>query len=348
MDERILITGGAGFIGSHTCLLLLEAGYHLVVIDNFSNSSSKALTAVAALAELESERHNRLQIVPGDIRSPRDLDQCFSAGPIAAVVHFAGLKAVGESMQHPLRYWGVNVGGSLSLLDAMQRHHCYRLVFSSSCTVYGNPSHTPISETAPIQPINPYGQTKACVEQILNNLSRQQEQPWRTATLRYFNPVGAHPSGLIGEDPSGLPNNLFPYLLQVAIGRRPQLQIFGDDWPTPDGSCIRDYIHVLDLAEGHVAALNSLLDGRHQHLTLNLGTGRGHSVKEVLQAMEAAIGRRIPHQVVDRRPGDAAVTVGDPELAARLIGWRSRRDLSSMCRDAWAFQQHHPLGYDGA
>ena len=346
MEPTILITGGAGFIGSHTCLVLLAAGYRLVVIDNFINSSPAALDRVAALAQLEGPALERLRIVEGDVRSAADLDRCFSGAPVAAVVHFAGLKAVGESVQEPLRYWGVNVAGSLAVLDAMQRHGCTRLVFSSSCTVYGNPQETPISESAPIQPINPYGRTKACVEQLLADLSHQQPQsPWQLASLRYFNPVGAHPSGLLGEDPTGIPNNLFPFLLQVAVGRRPRLQIFGNDYPTPDGTCIRDYIHVMDLAEGHLAALEGLLTGQHRQLTLNLGTGRGHSVLEVLQAMEAVVGSTIPHAMAPRRRGDAAITVGNPQRAEALLGWRCHRSLADMCRDAWTFQRRHPTGY---
>ena len=339
---QLLITGGAGFIGSHTCLVLLEAGHSLVVLDSFANSSPESLRRVAELAGLGAA--DRLKVVEGDIRSTTDLERAFALGPIDGVVHFAGLKAVGESVADPLRYWDVNLSGSRCLLAAMAAHGCRTLVFSSSATLYGYPDVVPIRESAPIRPINPYGHTKAAVEQMLRDLAGS-EPGWRIASLRYFNPVGAHPSGRIGEDPSGIPNNLFPFITQVAVGRRERLQVFGGDWPTPDGSCVRDYIHVMDLADGHLAALQVLLDEGEQLLTLNLGSGRGHSVLEVIQAFETASGRAIPYSVVDRRPGDAAVTVADPSLAAERLGWRTRRDLQEMCRDSWVWQQANPAGY---
>jgi UDP-glucose 4-epimerase len=339
---QLLITGGAGFIGSHTCLVLLEAGHHLVVLDNFANSSPESLRRLGELVGPEAT--TRLRVVEGDIRSVEDLNRAFAAGPIEAVVHFAGLKAVGESVAEPLRYWDVNVAGSRCLLTAMAAHHCRTLVFSSSATLYGYPEQVPIQETAPIQPINPYGHTKAAVERMLQDVAAS-EAGWRIASLRYFNPVGAHPSGRIGEDPSGIPNNLFPFITQVAVGRRERLQVFGGDWPTPDGSGVRDYIHVMDLAEGHLAALQVLLNGGDQLLTLNLGSGRGHSVLEVIAAFQEASGRAIPHDVVARRAGDAAETVADPSLAAELLGWRTTRGLAEMCRDGWAWQQANPNGY---
>ena len=339
---QLLITGGAGFIGSHTCLVLLEAGHSLVVIDNFANSSPESLRRVAELAGANAAP--RLQVVEGDIRCPADLERAFALAPIEAVVHFAGLKAVGESVAAPLRYWDVNVAGSRCLLAAMATHHCRTLVFSSSATLYGYPETVPIPEGAAIQPINPYGHSKAAVERMLQDVAAS-EPGWRIASLRYFNPVGAHPSGRIGEDPSGIPNNLFPFITQVAVGRREQLQVFGGDWPTPDGSGVRDYIHVMDLAEGHQAALEVLLGGGDQLLTLNLGSGRGHSVLEVIQAFEAASGRPIPYALVARRPGDAASTVADPSLAAQTLGWRTSRGLTEMCRDGWAWQQANPQGY---
>ena len=342
---RLLITGGAGFIGSHTCLVLLEAGHQLVVLDNYSNSSPEALRRVVELAGAEAGE--RLQILEGDIRHAADLERAFSLGSIDAVVHFAGLKAVGESVEQPLRYWDVNVSGSQRLLAAMVSHGCRTLVFSSSATLYGYPEAVPIPESAPIQPINPYGHTKAAVERMLSDVAAS-ETGWRIACLRYFNPVGAHPSGRIGEDPNGIPNNLFPFISQVAVGRRERLQVFGGDWPTVDGSGVRDYIHVMDLAEGHLAAVQHLLGSGDQLLTLNLGSGRGHSVLEVLQAFEAACGRSIPHSVVDRRPGDAAITVADPGLAEQTLGWRTRRTLSEMCRDGWAWQAANPQGYAGS
>ena len=343
---QLLITGGAGFIGSHSCLVLLEAGHNLVVLDNFDNSSPESLKRVLELAGPSAA--GRLQVVEGDIRSAADLERAFEAAPagqpITAVVHFAGLKAVGESVREPLRYWDVNLCGSRQLLEAMQAHGCRSLVFSSSCTVYGLPEQTPISESAAIQPINPYGHSKAAVEQLLADLAAS-EAGWRIARLRYFNPVGAHPSGRIGEDPRGIPNNLFPFVSQVAVGRRPELQVFGGDWPTPDGSGIRDYIHVMDLAEGHRAALDVLLAEPPQLLSLNLGSGQGHSVLEVVRAFELASGRSVPYTVVERRDGDAASTVADPRLAATRLGWRTRRSLEEMCRDGWAWQQANPEGY---
>jgi len=345
---NLLITGGAGFIGSHTALVLLEAGHQLVVLDSYANSSPEALRRVAELAGPEAA--TRLQVIEGDIRSDPDLERAFAAcsalggKPADAVIHFAGLKAVGESVAEPLRYWDVNLSGSRQLVGAMQAHGCRTLVFSSSATLYGYPETVPIPETAAIAPINPYGHSKAAVEQLLADVAAS-EPDWRIARLRYFNPVGAHPSGRIGEDPSGIPNNLFPFVSQVAVGRREQLQIFGGDWPTPDGSGVRDYIHVMDLAEGHRAALDVLLAEGPQLLTLNLGSGQGHSVLEVAAAFEAASGRPVPLKIVERRPGDAAITVADPSLATQRLGWRTRRTLTDICRDGWAWQSANPDGY---
>jgi len=344
---QLLITGGAGFIGSHTCLVLLEAGHELVVLDNFSNSCRNSLERVAELAGLK-EHDQRLQLVEGDIRSAADLKRAFNSGsggqPMDAVVHFAGLKAVGESVEHPLLYWDVNVAGSATLLKEMQNHQCRTLAFSSSCTVYGFPEQVPVAESAPVQPINPYGFTKAAVEQMLEDLSNS-EPGWSIARLRYFNPVGAHPSGRIGEDPNGIPNNLFPFVSQVAVGRRSRLQVFGGDWPTSDGSGVRDYIHVMDLAEGHLAALEHLLSNPPQLLTLNLGSGVGHSVLEVVHAFEQTSGAAVPYDVVARRPGDAAATFADPSLASQVLGWSTKRGLNEMCRDGWVWQRANPLGY---
>ncbi|WP_413324249.1 UDP-glucose 4-epimerase GalE [Synechococcus sp. MIT S9503] len=341
---RLLITGGAGFIGSHTCVVLLEAGHDLVVLDNFANSSPIALDRVQKLAG------RGLQCIEGDVRDTAALKQLFADStaadsPIEAVIHFAGLKAVGESVANPLRYWDVNVAGSLALLSAMDANGCRTLVFSSSATLYGFPESVPIPETAPVLPINPYGHTKAAVERILNDVSASAPGTWRIACLRYFNPVGAHASGRIGEDPNGIPNNLFPFVSQVAIGRQEKLNVFGGDWPTRDGSGVRDYIHVMDLAEGHLAALNCLLAEAPQLLTLNLGSGIGASVLEVIQAFEKASDREVPYQVVARRQGDAAITVADPELAANRLGWRTQRTLIDICRDGWAWQSANPNGY---
>lgn len=344
---QILITGGAGFIGSHTCLVLLEAGHQLVVLDNFANSSPEALKRVARLAGPAAA--GCLQVIEGDIRDPADLERAFAAGvaagaPIQAVIHFAGLKAVGESVAEPLRYWDVNVTGSQQLLAAMVKHGCRTLVFSSSATLYGYPDSVPIPETAPIRPINPYGHTKAAVERMLADLVAS-EAGWRIASLRYFNPVGAHPSGCIGEDPNGIPNNLFPFISQVAVGRREQVQVFGGDWPTPDGTGVRDYIHVMDLAEGHLAALEAMLAGGDQLLTLNLGSGQGHSVLEVIEAFAAACGHPIPYVMASRREGDAAITVADPAEAQRQLGWQTRRSLKDICCDGWLWQSSNPNGY---
>ncbi len=343
---QLLITGGAGFIGSHTCLVLLEAGHSLVVLDNFDNSSPESLRRVRELAGPTAA--HRLVVVEGDIRSAADLERAFAAAPghspIEAVIHFAGLKAVGESVREPLRYWDVNLGGSRQVVAAMQARGCRTLVFSSSATLYGYPEVVPIPETAPIQPINPYGHSKAAVEQLLADLAAS-EPGWRIARLRYFNPVGAHPSGRIGEDPSGIPNNLFPFVSQVAVGRRSELQVFGGDWPTPDGSGIRDYIHVMDLADGHRAALDVLLAEPPQLLSLNLGCGEGHSVLDVVRAFEVASGRSVPFRITARRAGDAASTVADASLAAQRLGWRTRRSLAEMCRDGWRWQQDNPEGY---
>jgi len=356
---KVLLTGGAGFIGSHTCLALLDAGHQVVVIDDFSNGSAEALRRVAELAGLGAWRQlspdrwvsgpgqtATLTLLQGDVCSPRDLDRAFGDGDggIDAVLHFAGLKAVGESMLQPLRYWDVNVTGTLRLLEAMGRHGCQTLVFSSSATLYGTTDRVPIPETAPLQPINPYGYTKAAVERLLTDVAAS-ATGWRIALLRYFNPVGAHPSGRLGEDPSGLPNNLFPFLCQVAAGRRPHLEVFGGDWPTPDGTGVRDYLHVMDLAEGHGRALEVLHAEPPQLLTLNLGSGRGHSVLDLVRTFETTTGLTLPYTVVDRRPGDSAVSVADPREAERRMGWRTRRSLADICRDGWAWQSTNPQGY---
>jgi UDP-glucose 4-epimerase len=356
-DSTVLITGGAGFLGSHTTLVLLEAGRSVVVLDDFSNSRPEALRRVAALAGLDGWTATEpgqwragqatgvsLRVVTGDVRRSGDLEAAFAQAPIGAVLHFAGLKAVAESVQQPLRYWQVNVGGSLRLLEAMTARSCRTLVFSSSATLYGLCEQVPISESAPVQPINPYGSTKAAVERLLADAAAS-EPGWRIASLRYFNPVGAHPSGRIGEDPSGLPNNLFPLVSQVAVGRRPLLEVYGCDWPTADGTGVRDYIHVMDLAEGHRAALARLEQESPQVLTLNLGSGRGHSVLELVRAFEAASGRPVPWQEAPRRPGDSAVSIADASAAQRRLDWRASRSLAECCRDGWAWQQANPHGY---
>ena len=339
---NLLITGGAGYIGSHTGLVLLEAGHRLVVVDNFANSSPESLQRVRELAGAEAA--GRLRVIEGDIRSTADLERAFGAGPFDAVIHFAGLKSVAESVADPLRYWDGNVLASQRLLVAMAAHGCKSLVFSSSAAIYGNPDKVPIGETAPVQPINPYGHTKAAVEQLLADLVAS-GPGWRVACLRYFNAVGAHPSGRIGEDPQQVPGNLFPLLVQVAAGLKEQLPIYGADWPTADGTAVRDYIHVLDLAEAHRAALEVLLREPPQELVLNLGSGVGHSVLEVIRAFEATTGVAVPYSLEERRPGDSASSVADASQASQRLGWRPQRDLATICRDCWSWHQANPQGY---
>ncbi|GAB2685593.1 UDP-glucose 4-epimerase GalE [Thalassiella azotivora] len=335
---RILVTGGAGYIGSHTALRLLEAGHDVTVVDNLANSSRRALERVQELTGRAVPLH------AVDLLDEDALDRAVADSAPEAVVHFAALKAVGESVAEPLRYYRNNVSGSLALLQCLQRHGCRRVVFSSSATVYGDPDRVPVDEDAPLRPTNPYGWTKLVVEQALRDLAAS-DPSWSVALLRYFNPVGAHPSGRIGEDPRGTPNNLLPFVAQVAVGRRERLVVHGDDYPTPDGTGVRDYIHVLDLADGHLAALERLADRTGCH-TWNLGTGRGHSVLEVVHAFERASGRQVPYEVRGRRAGDAAVSFADPRRAARDLGWRARRDLDAMCADAWRWQEQNPRGYE--
>ena len=328
----ILVTGGTGFIGSHTGAALAAAGYEFMVLDNLCNSRHGVLDSLATLCG------GRPGFVQGDVRDGALLDRVFAEHSISAVIHFAALKAVGESVQQPLAYYENNVGGTLSLLQAMRRAAVHTMVFSSSATVYGDPASVPIREDFPLSATNPYGWTKLMIEQMLADLA-EAEPHWRIARLRYFNPVGAHESGLIGEDPSGIPNNLMPFVAQVAVGQRPQLQVYGGDWPTPDGTGMRDYIHVMDLAEGHVAALDHLARGPGL-LTVNLGTGRGVSVLDMVRAFEQASGRPVPYRIVDRRAGDIAACWADPTLAAELLGWRTHRDLAQMCADGWRWQSH--------
>lgn len=334
----LLITGGAGYIGSHTVVELLEAGHETIVLDNLANSSRASLRRVARITGRTP------QLVEGDVRDARLLDRIFAQHPIEAVVHFAGLKAVGESVRRPLDYYDNNVGGSIALCQAMARAGVYRLAFSSSATVYGDPARMPISEACPIGvPTNPYGQSKRMVEDLLRDLAASDPR-WSIALLRYFNPVGAHPSGLIGEDPEGIPNNLLPYIAQVAVGRLERLAVFGDDYPTPDGTGVRDYIHVVDLARGHVAALDFLAAHPGIH-AWNLGTGTGYSVLQMIEAFERASGRPVPYEIAPRRPGDVAQCWSDPAKAGRELGWRAGLGLDRMMEDAWRWQSRHPTGY---
>ena len=334
----ILLTGAAGYIASHTWLSLQAAGFHVVGVDDFSNSSPLVLDRLRELGghEVVFERAN--------VCDAAAMDALFTRHRIDAVVHFAALKAVGESTQRPLAYYANNLGGLLNTCRAMQAHGVRRFVFSSSATVYGDPTKLPLTEDAPLSATNPYGQTKLMGETILHDLGAS-DPAWQTACLRYFNPVGAHESGRIGEDPRGTPNNLMPYVAQVAIGRRAELSVYGDDYGTPDGTGVRDYIHVTDLADGHVAALQRLLDAPGS-LTVNLGTGRGYSVLDVVQAYARASGRAIPYRVVARRPGDVAACYADPARARQLLGWQARHDLDRMCADSWRWQQLNPNGFE--
>ncbi|MFN7900562.1 MAG: UDP-glucose 4-epimerase GalE [Synechococcaceae cyanobacterium] len=350
---RVLITGGAGYIGSHLCLQLLHAGHELVVLDNFTNSTPVALHRVAELAGLtgweaqtsrlwSDPQPARLQLQRGNLLCREDLIEVCQ--DVDAVVHLAGLKSVAESVQDPLRYWNLNVYGTLLLLQVMEEVGCRTIVFSSSASIYGMQDRVPISETAEIKPINPYASTKATVEQLLFDLVAS-NTGWRVACLRYFNTVGSHPSGHIGESPLSIPTNLFPLIAQVASGKRDYLTVFGLDWPTIDGTCVRDYIHVMDLADGHVAALHNLWTHDPQFLILNLGTGQGHTVQEVISAFIAASGVSIPWQAAERRPGDAAISVADVDKAYRILGWRACRTLDEMCRDSWSWLCANPGGY---
>lgn len=327
---RILVTGGTGFIGSHTCAALLAEGHEVVVLDNLSNSQEKVAEQVEKIAG------RRVTFVLGDVRDTDFLARVLSEHAIDAVIHFAGLKAVGESVAQALRYYDWNIGGTISLCKAMAAAKVKILIFSSSATVYGDPASLPIREDFPRSATNPYGASKLMIEDILADLAKSDPE-WRIARLRYFNPVGAHESGLIGESPNGIPNNLMPYVAQVANGQRECLSVFGGDYPTPDGTGVRDYIHVTDLAEGHVAALEYL---RRESglLTVNLGTGRGYSVLEMIKAFEKASGRPVPYTIVERRPGDVAACYADPSLAEKLLGWRASRGIDEMCRDAWHWQ----------
>lgn len=340
----VLLTGGAGYIGSHTVVALQEAGFRPVVLDNFANSHP------VVLDRLEKILGSRPALERGDVLDTAWVEDVLRRHRPVGVIHFAGDKAVGESVAKPLQYFHHNLGGAISLLRAMEAVHSGTdvgptLVFSSSATVYGDPATVPITEDFPRSHTNPYGHTKLVIEDMLEAVRRAQPA-WRIGVLRYFNPVGAHPSGLIGEDPSGVPNNLMPYVTQVAVGLRPHLSVFGSDYPTPDGTGVRDYIHVQDLAAGHVAAIRALL-ARPESFTVNLGTGRGYSVLEVVRAFEQASGRPVPYRLVDRRPGDVAQCYADPSLARKLLGWEARHSLQDMCVDAWRWQSANPQGYQG-
>jgi UDP-glucose 4-epimerase len=334
---KYLVTGGLGYIGSHTCVELLDAGHEVRIIDNLSNSK------LAVLDRIEEISGRRPEFSKMDIRDRSGMVEALEG--CGGVVHFAGLKAVGESVEQPLRYFHNNVAGTLVLLDAMEAAGVRMVVFSSSATVYGDPASVPIREDAPLSATNPYGRSKLMVEDVLRDIARA-DMRWRIALLRYFNPVGAHASGKIGEDPSGIPNNLMPYVTQVAVGKLECLSVFGNDYPTPDGTGVRDYIHVVDLAKGHLAALTALeRDGGL--LTVNLGTGRGYSVLEMVRAFETASGRPVRYRIAPRRPGDIAACYADPSLAYDLLGWRAAKNLDAMCADAWRWQEQNPDGLPG-
>ncbi len=335
--QPVLVTGGAGYIGSHTVLELLRTGHRVVVLDNLSNASPEALRRV------ESITGAKAPLVVGDVRDEALLARLLGQHDFGSVIHFAGLKAVGESVAKPLAYYDNNVTGTQVLLRCLREAGVRRFVFSSSATVYGDPQSVPLDENAPTGPTNPYGRSKWMVEFMLRDLAAA-EPDWGIAILRYFNPVGAHESGLIGEDPSDIPNNLMPFVAQVAVGRRPRLSVFGSDWPTHDGTGVRDYIHVVDLALGHVAALDRLYAHRGE-FTVNLGTGKGYSVLEMVRAFEKASGRPVPYEFVPRRPGDIAECWADPARARALLGWQATRDIDTMCADAWRWQSGNPLGY---
>ena len=338
----ILVTGGAGYIGSHTCIKLLDAGYDVVVVDNLINSSEESLRRV------ENITGKKVKFYMTSILDEKNLDAVFSHENIEAVIHFAGLKAVGESVSKPLEYYHNNITGTLILLEVMKKHNCKKIVFSSSATVYGDPAFVPITEECPLSPpTNPYGRTKAMLEQILTDMHTA-DKDWSIILLRYFNPIGAHESGLIGEDPKGIPNNLLPYVTQVAIGKLEVLGVFGNDYDTPDGTCIRDYIHVVDLAEGHIKALNKIFSSDADVRIYNLGTGTGYSVLDVVNAFEKANNLKVNYVIKDRRPGDIPVCFADPSKAEKEMGWKAEKNIVDMCRDAWNWQKNNPNGYSEA
>jgi len=333
----VLVTGGAGYIGSHTCISLIEAGYDVVVFDNFSNSSDEGIKRVEKIVG------KKIELVEGDIRSRDDLQAVFDKYPIKSVIHFAGLKAVGESVEMPLEYYDNNISGTVILCEVMKRNSCKNIVFSSSATVYGDPQTVPIKEDFPLSATNPYGRSKLFIEEILRDVYVSDNE-WKIVLLRYFNPVGAHKSGTIGEDPNGIPNNLMPFISQTAVGKREALNVFGGDYDTPDGTGVRDYIHVVDLAAGHVKALDNI-DNFSEVMTINLGTGNGYSVLDMVKAFEKASGQKVPYNIVGRRSGDIATCYADPAYAKEVLGWSAQYGVDEMCEDAWRWQSQNPNGY---
>ncbi len=340
----VLVTGGAGFIGSHTVVDLLDRGYEVVCVDNLYNASPVVFDRIARIVGREASQ--RLSFYEADVGDKRELERIFASHRIGTVIHFAGFKAVGESVYKPLEYYANNIGCTLTLVDVMRQHGCTSIIFSSSATVYGEPESLPLYENSPKKPAtNPYGWTKWMIEQILSDLYVA-DKDWNVVLLRYFNPIGAHPTGLMGEDPKGIPNNLLPYVAQVAIGKRARVQVFGNDYPTRDGTGERDYIHVMDLASGHAAAL-AWMQGRTGVEVFNLGTGRSSSVLEVIHAFEQACGKTIPYEIQARRAGDIPANYADASKAEQLMGWKATRSLADMCQDSWRWQSMNPEGYDG-
>ena len=349
--SKILVTGGAGFIGSHTCLSLLENNYDVVVIDSFINSSEISINRVEDLYNSRKLKKNKIELFEGDVRCKDDLENIFQKSnseekPIKAVIHFAGLKSVSESLRSPLMYWDNNILGTINLLNVMQKNRCFNLVFSSSATIYAKSNNNFVDEKSLIAPVNPYGFTKATIEKVLENLFKSEPNKWRIANLRYFNPIGAHNSGLLGESPSGIPNNIFPYILKVASGKLKQLNIFGKNWPTPDGTGERDYIHVLDLADGHILALENLLISKPQLINLNIGTGISTSVLDLITCFEKVNKVKVPYRFADKREGDVARVVANNSLAINHLKWRPKRNLEEMCIDGWRWEKMNPNGYE--
>ncbi len=347
---RVLLTGGSGFIGSHIAIVLLERGFDVLIFDSFANSSSNVINRINSYLDKKALKF-KLEIINGDIRDKKLLERIFSDSikghkPIDIVIHLAGLKSVTESLENPLHYWDVNVHGTLNLLLTMKKYECYSLVFSSSATIYGLGDSVPIAEDHRISPINPYGKTKVAIENMFYDLYNSNNNLWKICSLRYFNPVGAHPSGLIGEDPIGIPNNLFPFLTQVAIGKRKILNIYGDDWDTNDGSGVRDYIHIMDLAEGHLASLDYINSADSCLEFINLGSGNGYSVFQIIRQFEVSTGCQIPFSIQKRRDGDVAICYADISKAKKLLDWNPNRTLEQICLDGWNWQLKNPNGYN--
>ncbi|GJQ09671.1 hypothetical protein GpartN1_g1462.t1 [Galdieria partita] len=338
--KRVLVTGGAGYIGSHTVVELIHAGYEAVVVDNLYNASAESLKRVGQI----TGKPDKIVFKEVDLLDLDALEQVFKEYTFTCCIHFAGLKAVGESVKIPLKYHHNNLTGTINLLSLLQRYNCKNIVFSSSATVYGLAKTMPVKEDAPLGTTNPYGNTKLFIEEILKDVHKS-DNSWNAVVLRYFNPVGAHPSGLIGEDPSGIPNNLMPYIAQVAVGRLPELSVFGNDYETHDGTGVRDYIHVVDLAKGHVAALNKMEKSPTGWVAVNLGTGKGYSVLDMVNAFNKASGKPIPYKIVPRREGDVAVLYADPSFAQEFLGWKAELGIDEMCRDTWKWQSMNPQGY---